>query len=83
MVQLLDHHIHSGNRGNDDVNEILIMPVKSNSTINKGHEVPMCPLPDCSSLSFFLLFLGSVVCEDDDSSQRIMTEIRAHHRSCK
>ena len=85
VVQLLEYHIHSDNRGNDHVNEILIMPVKSNATINKGNDVPMCPLPHPgdSGLSFFLLFLGSVVCESGDSSEMIMSEIRTHHRSCK
>lgn len=80
VEQLLQHHIQSDIRGNDDMNEILIMPVKSNSTIKKGQRVPLCPLPDNSGLSFFLLFLGSVI---DDSTQKVMTELRAHHRSCK
>lgn len=81
VVELLNRHIHSPDRGNDDVNEILIMPVRSNSALNKGHDVPLFPLPSGSDLSFFLLFLGSVVPEsENDSSETIMDSIRAHHR---
>ena len=82
VVQLLERHISSPKRGEDRVNEILIMPLKSNANLSKGHRVPMCPLPDDSKLSFFLLFLGSVVSgETDDSPQTIMNNIREHHRS--
>ena len=82
VVQLLESHISSPKRGNDVVNEILIMPLKSNTNLSKGRHVPMCPLPDDSELSFFLLFLGSVVPgETDDSPQTIMNDIREHHRS--
>lgn len=74
--------INSPKRGNDHVNEILIMPVKSNMNLSKGHSVPMCPLPDDSELSFFLLFMGSVVPgETDDLPKTIMNDIREHHRS--
>ena len=82
VVPLLESHISSPKRGNDNVNEILIMPLKSNANLSKGHCVPMCPLPDDSELSFFLLFLGSVVPgKTDDSPQTIMNDIREHHRS--
>ena len=82
VVQLLESHISSPKRGNDQLNEILIMPLKSNTNLSKGHRVPMCPLPEDSELSFFLLFLGSVVPgETDDSPQTIMNDIREHHRS--
>ena len=81
MIDENHDHIHSNNRGNDDVNEILIMPVKSNSTLNKGHNVPMFPLPNDSNLSLFLLLLGSVLQSEGDSSETIMDSIRAHHRS--
>mmetsp|Transcript_40624 Transcript_40624/g.85318 ORF Transcript_40624/g.85318 Transcript_40624/m.85318 type:complete len:1056 (-) Transcript_40624:209-3376(-) len=91
VVELLDYHIKSLNRGDDGLNEILIMPVKSNSTLGKGHSVPMLPFPDHSSMSFFLLFLGSVVSrserpppesiiDDIHSHYSTMDSIRAHHR---
>ena len=82
VARVLEHHISSDNRGDDSVNEILIMPVKSNSQLKKGHNTPMFPLPSEDGLSFFLLFLGSVVTKSEScSADKIMTSIRGHHRS--
>lgn len=85
---LLDHHLGSSERGNDSTNEILIMPVKSTSKLANfsGQNVPMFAMPEDSELSFFLLFLGSVIPEQSDVEQasscsKQMTEIRAHHRA--
>lgn len=69
--KLLDCHLHSNDRGDDKTNEILIMPVK------KTFEVPMFSMPKDSELSYFLLFLGSVIPGQGSSK---MSEIRAHHR---
>mmetsp|Transcript_24366 Transcript_24366/g.37055 ORF Transcript_24366/g.37055 Transcript_24366/m.37055 type:complete len:1065 (+) Transcript_24366:1685-4879(+) len=85
---LLDYHLASNARGDDSTNEILIMPVKSNSSLSCGHNVPMFPIPKGSELSFFLLFLGSVIPkpkgDNNDpnapSCSDQMSTIRAHHR---
>ena len=83
---LLDHHLASDARGDDRTNEILIMPVKSNSNLSSGHNVPMFALPKDSELSFFLLFLGSVVPKPQSDKSAApscsdqMSTIRAHHR---
>ena len=73
----------SHNRGNGDVNEILLMPVKSNDTLDRGSSVPILTLPENSNLSFFLLFLGSVLPQSaiNKSSASEMESIRSHHRS--
>ena len=76
-AKVLEHHINSNNRGNDHVNEILIMPVKSNEMLKQGIPSPMFPFPSNASLNFFLLFLGSVV---PKSSVDEMQSIRNHHR---
>ena len=66
-VSILESHLEDKDgRGDDSLNEILIIPVKSNGQLKSGHHVPMFPMPEQSSkqsdpLSFFLLFLGSVL----------------------
>lgn len=82
VARVLEHHISSDSRGDDSVNEILIMPVKSNAHLKKGRNTPMFPLPSEDGLSFFLLFLGSVVTKSEScSADKIMKSIRDHHRS--
>ncbi len=76
VVSLLKHHLTSSERGNDSTNEILIMPLMSNSKLHSGYDVPMFSMPKDSSLSFFLLFLGSAI----PASPEIISKIRAHHR---
>jgi len=68
-------------KSDDSTNEILIIPVKSNSKVCSGHDVRMFPMPKGSELSFFILFLGSVIPRSGETSQNIMAKIRAHHRS--
>lgn len=80
VVKLLQHHIASSSRGNDSTNEILIIPVKSNSALQSGSHVPMFPMPCDSDMSFFLLFLGSVIPQTEKESSEIMKNICAHHR---
>ena len=77
IQNLLDHHLHSNDRGDDKTNEILIMPVKNTSILSTGHDVPMFPMPKGSELSYFVLFLGSVI-PGGGSDQ--MSSIRSHHR---
>lgn len=70
---LLQDHLQWRDKDDDAVSEILVIPLKSNLALEKGHPVPMFPMPQ-EPLAFFVLFLGSVV------GDRRMEEIRAHHR---
>ena len=80
LVSLLERHLCSSNRGDDSTNEILIMPIKSNSSLNTGYHSPMFPMPEDSELSFFLLFLGSVIPRPGEGATEIMSALRSHHR---
>ena len=82
---LINLHLESANRGDDSINEILIIPMKSNATLHRGYHVPMFPMPERSgqdddALSFFLLFLGSVIPTPTISAEESMQTIRKHHR---
>ena len=84
-LALLNKHLDSSDRGDDSTNEILIMPIKSNVNLDSGHQVPMFPMPEDTELSYFILFLGSVVPEGTvteaaRSAEITMSKIRAHHR---
>ena len=80
-MSLIEQHMSSPDRGEDSVNEILIIPLKSNATLQRGNHVPLFPMPiktttsDQHSLSYFLLFLGSVI-ESDDAQK-----LSKNHRS--
>jgi alanine transaminase len=86
-TSLLKTHIGSPDRGEDGMNEILIMPVRGNAKLKKGQPTPMFPLPtkgssSSSELSFFLLFLGSAVPKDQQLTvQESIEKIRNHHRN--
>lgn len=79
-TKLIQQHIESSDRGDDSTNEILIMPLKSNASLGRGHHVPLFPMPESnSSLSLFILFLGSVT--EGESAEEEMQRLRQHHRS--
>lgn len=82
-ASLLKKHIGSPDRGEDGMNEILIMPVRDSDTLGKGYPTPLFRLPNkvSSDLSFFVLFLGSAVSKDQLSVQESIEKIRNHHRT--
>ena len=74
---ILEKHLRSESRGDDETNEILVMPLQRNDVVSKGHETPMFPTPKSDdSLFLFLLFLGSVT----DPASDEMENIRSHHK---
>jgi len=81
-TSLLKKHIESPDRGEDGMNEILIMPVRGNGKLKKGQTAPLFPFPNKgdSELSMFLLLLGSAVAKDQMTVQESIENIRSHHR---
>lgn len=81
-TSLLKKHIESPDRGEDGMNEILIMPVRENGKLKKGQTVPLFPFSSKgdSELSMFLLFLGSAVAKDQMTVQESIENIRSQHR---
>ncbi len=73
VKSLLENHLKWRDKSDDAVSEILVMPLKSNLVLNRGHHVPMFPMPS-ETLLFFVLFLGSAV------GNRSIEDIREHHR---
>jgi len=61
-MDVIREHLESPGRGDDKLNEVLLMPLKSNASLRVGSPVPMFPMlnNDNEPLCFFLLFLGSV-----------------------
>ena len=74
---LVEMHLNSDKRGNDETNEILMMPIIANDVLSQGHNTPLFPMSKSKdSLHVFLLFLGSVI----DPLSNEMEEIRSHHK---
>jgi len=71
--ELLENHLSWRDKIDDASSEILLMPLKSNLSLGKGHSVPMFPMPE-ESLSFFILFLTSVI------GERKCEDVIKHHR---